>query len=73
MPRVVVPFLKVTLPVGVEVFPAGPETVAVKVTLSPAVIPVEEVASAVEDADRASNVMPSVLQQDSVADQDVWR
>jgi hypothetical protein len=46
VPRVVVPFLKVTVPVGAGT-PEVPVTVAVKVTLEPIAIEVAEAVSAV--------------------------
>lgn len=50
VPSVVVPSSNVTVPVGEVVFPDGPVTVAVKVTLCPAVIDVGDAESEVEDA-----------------------
>jgi hypothetical protein len=50
VPRAVVPFRKVTVPVGTVVFPAGPATDAVKVTLVPKVIEVADAASLVVEA-----------------------
>ena len=61
VPSVVVPSLKVTVPVGVVVFPDGPVTVAVKVTLCPAVIDVGDAESAVEDAAGPVTVAPYSL------------
>ena len=47
VPRVVVPSMKVTVPVGTVVFPEGPDTVAVKVTFAPTVMVAGDAASAV--------------------------
>ena len=53
VPSVVVPSMKVTVPVGTVVFPAGPDTVAVKVTFAPTVMVEGDAASAVVLADSA--------------------
>ena len=47
VPSVVAPSMKVTVPVGTVVFPEGPETVAVKVTLAPTVMVEGDAESAV--------------------------
>lgn len=47
MPSVVAPSRNVTVPVGVPVLPLAPVTVAVKVTLAPAVIVEADAVSAV--------------------------
>jgi hypothetical protein len=47
VPRVVLPSMKVTEPVGTVASPEGPVTVAVKVTLEPEVMLVAEEESAV--------------------------
>jgi hypothetical protein len=47
VPSVVVPFMNVTVPVGVPLLPAAPVTVAVNVMLLPAVMDEAEAESAV--------------------------
>ncbi len=49
VPRVVVPFMKLTVPVGAGT-PEAPVTVAVKVTLDPTAIEVAEAVNAVDVA-----------------------
>ena len=60
VPSGVVPSMKVTVPVGTVVFPEGPETVAVKVTLAPAVMVAADALSAVVLAAGAGGVVTDV-------------
>lgn len=53
MPRLVVPFMKVTAPVGAGT-PDAPVTVAVKVTLEPTAMEADEAANAVLVAPRVT-------------------